>query len=147
MTPRFTPWFPPANYQDDFSKAGRYHFIHEMTHVLQSQQGNWNFIDAPGLLVGNMFNYDNAYPYNFADLGKPLHEFNMEQQANIVADYATGRFSGETLDRCKQTLQGFQTQPPSPPPRYIQDIENANWGQPGVIDLRPDTSYPWGGRF
>jgi RHS repeat-associated protein len=45
MVPRYTPWFPPRNYVSDFSLGTpnqQRHFIHEMMHVLQSQNGNFN---------------------------------------------------------------------------------------------------------
>ncbi|WP_146512737.1 RHS repeat-associated core domain-containing protein, partial [Thalassoglobus neptunius] len=131
MTPRYTPWFTQKNYRDDFSKSkieSQGHFIHEMTHVMQSQKGNWNFTDGPALLAKYGGNYGKSYDFNYNDLGKPLHTFNMEQQARIVEWNYMGIFTGEDLERCKRTLEGFHTQPPVEQSRNIPE-GYSSWGQ------------------
>jgi len=121
VTPRYTPWFLPQNYSDDFSQLPgsdwRYgHFIHEMTHVLQSQQGNWNQIDFLYHYFGNSFDYGATYGFDFEQLGQPLYTFNFEQQAQIIQWYMTdpNRIPDDYRRAWEQTLQGFQTQPPGP---------------------------------
>ena len=138
MTPRYTPWFPSDKYSEDFSKepSRKHHFIHEMTHVLQSQNGNWNWLDGPYHWGKNFGTYKLAYPYDHDDLGKPLYHFNFEQQADIVADYFTGRLTDEERERCKITIRGFRTQLPSfvPDDRYLdpnyEHSDNSGWGHP-----------------
>lgn len=110
MTPRFIPWFSPSGYAQDFSKLGadKHLFIHEMTHVLQSQKGNYNWLDGPYYFFANLFDYSKTYPYSNDDLGKPLYFFNFEQQADIVADYYTGKIPIQYRDQCRWTLRGFE---------------------------------------
>lgn len=74
---------------DDFTKADKSAqraFIHEMTHVWQ-YSNDPKFL-ARGLLsfMLNDFNYDVLYNYRIEDHLK-LESFNIEQQAEIVADY------------------------------------------------------------
>ena len=68
------------NYCDDFSEASpasQGHFIHEMTHVWQSQtRGRWY---VP--LLGTV---QRKYGYTLKP-GKPLTSYGIEQQAEIVA--------------------------------------------------------------
>jgi RHS repeat-associated protein len=123
VTPRYTAWFPPANYAGDFSQVSdwRYgHFIHEMTHVLQSQQGNWNQTDFLYLFLANGFTYESTYIFDFERLGQPLHTFSFEQQADIIKMYFTNAPALATpidyRERAWLTIQGFQTQPPPLPP-------------------------------
>ena len=112
MTPRYTPWFPPANYRTDFSTSNTRHFIHEMTHVLQSQNGNYNWIDGPYFAIYHRLDYTKTYKYNLADLGSPLYTFNFEQQADIVADYFTGAIPIANQSDAWKSINGFQTQLP-----------------------------------
>ncbi|MEZ0223806.1 MAG: hypothetical protein ACAH83_04570 [Alphaproteobacteria bacterium] len=74
------------NYCDDFSKGSKHHFIHEMTHVWQYQN---NVLDpvacAAAEWVKSGFNYHACYAYK-ADPKKDLLDYNLEQQADMVAD-------------------------------------------------------------
>jgi hypothetical protein len=74
------------NYCDDFSKESRHHFIHEMTHVWQYQ----NNVLSPRAAavtewVKSGFCYHDCYSYH-ADPKKDLVDYNLEQQADMVAD-------------------------------------------------------------
>lgn len=75
-----------GNYCDDFSKERRHHFIHEMTHVWQYQN---NVLDprvaAATEWVKSGFCYGDCYHYK-ADPAKDLLDYNLEQQADMVAD-------------------------------------------------------------
>ena len=68
------------NYCDDFSEASpasQGHFIHEMTHVWQSQtRGRW-YVPLLGAV-------QRKYGYTLKP-GKPLTSYGIEQQAEIVA--------------------------------------------------------------
>ncbi|WP_146391966.1 RHS repeat-associated core domain-containing protein [Allorhodopirellula solitaria] len=160
ITPRYTPWFPMSNYAEDFSKADidlQGHFIHEMTHVLQSQNGNFNVADFFYHLAKNKLQYGLTYYYDQDDLGQPLYMFNFEQQAKITEHYYEGagfhgRFDEATMERCRQTLKGFHTQLPAfiPDRRYIDgrhDIfDNSGWGYPNFVPKDgPRDSIPYGG--
>jgi RHS repeat-associated protein len=119
VVPRYTPWFPPENYSSDFSQeTGRLyrHFIHEMTHVLQSQQGNYNYVDATILKFYYFLSYENAYPFDLESLGRPLYTFNLEQQAEIISMYFTDnpylRIPRDYRCAAWVTIGDYQTQPP-----------------------------------
>ena len=69
-----------GNYCEDFSTAAprqQAHFIHEMTHVWQSQRRGWWYLP----LVGP---FQRKYSYKLKP-GKKLTDYNIEQQAEIVA--------------------------------------------------------------
>ena len=90
-------WFQPRNvtmapsghlhfhpggqsYCDDFSLAeptGQAHFIHEMTHVWQTQTRGWWFVPLLGAV-------QRKYSYRLKP-GKKLTSYGIEQQAEIVA--------------------------------------------------------------
>ena len=121
-SPFETPWFPDANYSSDFSQALPYlqaHFIHEMTHALQTQQGNENLGDFFTNFISYSGVYKESYEYDYTNLGQPLHVFNFEQQAHIVEDYFGGQIPDEYMDEAQRTISGFQTQPPY--------VESAEW--------------------
>jgi hypothetical protein len=69
-----------TSYCDDFSKAPpglQGHFIHEMTHVWQSQTHGWWYVPLLGAVR-------RKYGYTLAP-GKALDRYGIEQQAEIVA--------------------------------------------------------------
>ena len=69
-----------ANYCDDFSLASpslQGHFIHEMTHVWQSQTRGWWYVPLLGAV-------QRKYAYKLKP-GKKLTSYGIEQQAEIVA--------------------------------------------------------------
>ena len=68
------------NYCEDFSQASpasQGHFIHEMTHVWQSQTRGWWYVPLLGAV-------QRKYGYTLKP-GKPLTSYGIEQQAEIVA--------------------------------------------------------------
>ena len=77
-------------YHDDYAAQDaliRSHFIHEMAHVWQFQQGIFKPVaEAIRLSLQNGFNYNAAYAYRL-DGKKDLLDFNMEQQACIIQHY------------------------------------------------------------
>ena len=69
-----------SNYCDDFSQAPpdqQGHFIHEMTHVWQTQTRGWWFVPLLGAV-------QRKYAYTLKP-AKPLTSYGIEQQAEIVA--------------------------------------------------------------
>jgi hypothetical protein len=94
ITPGPVPLMSPLLWTPDYSNPKipddwRWNFIHEMTHVWQYYHGVhklWQFLNmaATGGLIG--MDYEGWYPY---DLGTSYNfdDYNMEQQASIVADY------------------------------------------------------------
>jgi RHS repeat-associated protein len=117
MVPRYTPWFIPRLYLEDFSSGSpglQHHFIHEMMHVLQSQNGNFNWIDGPFYGITGQYDDLAVYQYDRDRLGQPLWTFNFEQQADIAADYYIGDFNQDEMMRAAQTLRNFETQYPGP---------------------------------
>lgn len=69
-----------TSYCDDFSQASpslQGHFIHEMTHVWQSQTRGWWYVPLLGAL-------QRKYGYTLKP-GKQLASYGIEQQAEIVS--------------------------------------------------------------
>jgi RHS repeat-associated protein len=118
-TPYLTPWFPLHSYYDDFSLAPLHaqgDFVHEMTHVLQTQQGNDNVEDWKWLVIFYAGEYDASYKIDPDRYGEPLWTFNMEQQAHIIENNhkgVYGKYAKELQEKVKQTIGDFQTQRPS----------------------------------
>lgn len=106
------------HYRDDFSSAGAMYerlFIHEMTHVLQYQQGIcvlWHgaWLQSAYYLSG--FRY-NPYRYTF-DENKNFWQYNIEQQGSICEDIWLGKIPNIVSpkqskvvcphDNCRQAL-------------------------------------------
>ncbi len=120
--PKGTAMAPDGNlymygcYHDDFSQQPpmtQSHFIHEMTHVWQKQNGVLDPIaSALKLSITYRFNYNAAYYYTL-DAGRDLTSYNMEQQATIVQDYFLRAVCGHGRDtaQCK-TAGGWDTTRP-----------------------------------
>jgi len=85
MTPNGNIYYPEGMFREDFSIGGPGDedlrlFMHEMAHVWQYQRGyfvKWNGIRS--------FN-KSRYSYNLSE-GKRLSDYNMEAQADLLADY------------------------------------------------------------
>lgn len=95
--------FPRARCLSDFSQAGavdQVWFIHEMAHVWQRHQGYG--VARAGLALALKGGYlagfaaaagAPAYHYHpLHDAGRRLCDFNMEQQADLIAHYFDARF-------------------------------------------------------
>jgi hypothetical protein len=94
-------------YSDDFSAGDRSLFIHEMTHVWQYQNNVLNpRIAALTAWARAGFNYDGAYHYTL-DPAKDLLDYNLEQQAAMVADYFEGLRMPESV-RSQRDADRFQ---------------------------------------
>lgn len=86
-------YFPRRFFCDDFTLqniAMKRWFVHEMTHIWQSQQG------FPVLLAGILIFLSGGYffrtTYRYAhkiSKCKTFHQLNMEQQAEVIADFFT----------------------------------------------------------
>lgn len=115
--PKGTAMAPDGNlymygcYHEDYSTQPpltQSHFIHEMVHVWQKQNGVLDPIaSALKLSLTYRFNYNAAYEYAL-DATRDLTSYNMEQQATIVQDYFLRDICGHHRDtgRC-QTAGGF----------------------------------------
>lgn len=90
MSPFGVMHFPAKLYESDFSQSRKKHlFIHEMTHVWQYHLGLKLWLDG-GILAckGGYGKGLPAYRYDhYLTKRTLLSEFNMEQQADIIADY------------------------------------------------------------
>lgn len=88
MSPNGHVYFHPEDYLLDYSQAGlgkQAWFIHEMTHVWQSQQGISVFWRA---LFNRRYNYE-------LQAGKHFLSYGVEQQAQMVQDYFVLRETGQ----------------------------------------------------
>jgi hypothetical protein len=84
VTPNGQMYYPAAIYHDDFTDSddARALFMHEMVHVWQHQMGYG--VRRHGLTVTSRG--PSAYEYSLTSNSR-LHDFNMEQQGNIMSDY------------------------------------------------------------
>ncbi len=113
--PKGTAMAPDGNlymygcYHDDYAQQPpmtQAHFIHEMTHVWQKQNGVLDPIkSALKLNLAYRFNYNAAYFYTL-DAARDLTSYNMEQQATIVQDYFLRTFCGHAHDSGKCQTNG-----------------------------------------
>ncbi|MEA5115921.1 MAG: hypothetical protein VB050_18045 [Geobacteraceae bacterium] len=100
VTPRNEMYCPTGVFQEDFSKAAKFEekewFIHEMTHVWQYYRGYRRRLVAKGAFYGAVsFTISSKWAYEYdpiADKNKKLSDFNMEQQADIIAHYYGAKF-------------------------------------------------------
>lgn len=109
MSPFGVMHYPPALYEADFSQSNKRHlFIHEMTHIWQHTLGLQLWLDGSILACKGGYGRDlPAYRYDHYLNGRTcLSEFNMEQQADIIADYFVFRVSSAGA-RLRQILDGF----------------------------------------
>ncbi|WP_082113895.1 PAAR domain-containing protein [Chromobacterium vaccinii] len=128
MTPKGEIHFPTSDYLPDYSTVSdtiKIWFIHEMGHVWQYQMG-YSVVWA-GIKLGAKGGYSDdgvkgapapAYRYNLegADKGKTLPDFNMEQQADLIAHYYAATQLGmpryiADLPALEKALAGFLVNP------------------------------------
>jgi uncharacterized Zn-binding protein involved in type VI secretion len=92
VTPNGEMYYPKGIYREDYSAARiefQQLFIHEMTHVWQYQLGyNIKLVRVPR---PNM-----SYDY-LLDETRLFHDYNMEAQGNVLADYFLVTFRGSQL--------------------------------------------------
>lgn len=91
ITPAGVIYFSRHIYCDDFSKNQdidqQWTFVHEVMHAWQWQHGTYAVYKAIGLAFKFGTKYDpDAYPYDLTQ-EKKLTDYNIEQQASIIADY------------------------------------------------------------
>lgn len=91
MSPFGTMHFPPALYVDDFSTASttkQHLFIHEMAHIWQYQLGLKLWLDGAILTLKGGYQNNQCYVYqNCVTELQHFSDFNMEQQADLIADW------------------------------------------------------------
>ena len=75
----------PANLVNEEDPVTSALFIHEMTHVMQYQCGTNVFLRGLFLHIARLLScgYYNPYWYRYVH-GKPIHKYNIEQQAEIA---------------------------------------------------------------
>ncbi|MBM7125528.1 hypothetical protein [Dyella flava] len=86
VTPNGEMYYPSSIYRNDFSNSGELRdqaiFMHEMAHIWQYQMGYP--VKRKGLTV--TIHGPSAYRYTLMPDSR-LHDFNFEQQAEILSDY------------------------------------------------------------
>ena len=91
MTPFGAMHFPPALYRADFSQEDasmRHLFVHEMAHVWQHQLGLRLWKDGMKLALKGGYRAHACYAYESSlKTCQQFHQFNMEQQADLIADW------------------------------------------------------------
>src|SRR4051812_14490490 len=89
ITPEGHPYFSPRHYKADFARgtvAEQWIFFHEMTHSWQYFHNISPMLNAAILAIASPGNYKGVYKYDLGDKTR-MNEFNIEQQASLVADY------------------------------------------------------------
>jgi len=101
-------------FQPDYSQGNvddQAFLIHEMTHVWQYQNKILNpVVEAVKLNLKFKFNYSAAYAFQL-DEKKELTNYNMEQQASIVAEYFQRKAYGADVALHEKVLQKFLNNP------------------------------------
>jgi len=95
MAPDGNIYYPKDKYREDFStqKLGeRATFIHEMTHVMQFQNGISVIGEGKSLQWDYMVNNIPVYDYTFIP-NKPFNGYNIEQQGQIAEDIYRGKLT------------------------------------------------------
>lgn len=116
MSPNGSIYLPADLYHDDFSKQPahwRSLWLHECTHVWQHRLGypvlrcGICLALQGGYIKRSAYRYGHLLPYY-----RDLSQFNMEQQACIVADYFIGLwYTGQKNPALAAVLQRFLQQP------------------------------------
>ena len=137
-------YFPLGKYKADFSEAEldyQAHFVHEMAHVLQYQQHMNLRAQAVRSWRAFNFDYESSYSLPWSAFGRPLAEFNLEQQAEIYAliyraqqgEMLNNGEDYETYRRLRQTANDYDTG---------KGPIDVGPGYPRPYVEPPDTEYP-----
>ncbi|WP_376093747.1 hypothetical protein ACE7GA_26120 [Roseomonas sp. CCTCC AB2023176] len=105
ITPEGHPYFSPHHAKSDFSSATldeQWIFFHEMTHSWQYFHNIRPLANAIGLFIASMGNYQGTYKYDLAGKTR-FGDFNIEQQASLVADYFSLSKGGAVRDNASRT--------------------------------------------
>jgi hypothetical protein len=96
ITPAGVVHFSRNKYCPDFSgvESRKWLFVHEIVHVWQWGHGVYPVWAAIGAWFENGGDYLKAYNYDLKP-GKSLRDYNLEQQASIVADYWALQYGNE----------------------------------------------------
>lgn len=84
-------YFPRRFFCDDFTQhnnAMKRWFIHEMTHIWQSQNGFPVLFAGVFIFLSGGYFFQAAYRYAHK-INKKFNQLNMEQQAEVIADFFT----------------------------------------------------------
>ena len=107
ITPEGNPYFSPQHYKADFSLAAlsdQWLFFHELTHSWQYFHNISPILNAIALAIASIGNYQGIYKYDLAGKTR-MKDFNIEQQASLVADYFSLSHGGKTNDNVKASPQ------------------------------------------
>ncbi|HBO38476.1 MAG TPA: hypothetical protein DD638_07410 [Pasteurellaceae bacterium] len=109
MTPNGEMYFPKNIYKKDYSDGDNFDkhlFVHEMVHIWQYRLGY--SVKSVGIWIGMKGGYGKGAPaYQYEHLlstRKKLSEFNMEQQADIIADFFVGNIYQRNLNHTNQMI-------------------------------------------
>lgn len=113
MSPFGVMHYPPPLYEADFSQSDKRRlFIHEMAHIWQHALGLKLWLD--GGIIACKGGYGKGLPayryHDHLDGRNCLSQFNMEQQADIIADYFVFRVSSNNA-QLRRVLDGFVRNP------------------------------------
>lgn len=112
MSPFGTMHFPKTLYAIDFTKENiskQHLFIHEMAHIWQYHLGLKLWLDGGILGIKGGYRGNVCYRYDaWLPEKTKLNQFNMEQQADIIADYFVFQKRDERTERI---LQDFIANP------------------------------------
>ncbi|MBQ1837350.1 MAG: type IV secretion protein Rhs [Neisseriaceae bacterium] len=102
-------YFPRRFFCDDFTQqnwAMKRWFVHEITHIWQSQNGFPVLFAGVLIFLSGGYFGQKAYRYLHKIHKKTFNQLNMEQQAEVIADFFTTNHS-EQKNRLLPLLQEF----------------------------------------
>ncbi|WP_111894438.1 hypothetical protein [Acinetobacter sp. MB5] len=106
MAPNGAIFVNPENYSLDYALESEIYqgvFIHELTHILQYQQGRSVLVAGAILQTAYYLSFKryNPYAYTFKN-NKPFQYYNIEQQGDIARDIFLGKIPNILLNPPKK---------------------------------------------
>ena len=121
VTPNGNLYAPGTVFSEDYSKdksRDQMWFMHEMTHVWQWYRGYGvikNGLLLQAIALSTKAGHDLVYKYDRAEQkDNKFNEFNMEQQAEIIADYYGAKYLGVDISKLlflEKVLADFLIEP------------------------------------
>jgi len=88
----------PRTYEMGNGKRFGEVFIHELVHAWQIAHTPMDLALLADALASKICEASGSNPYRYGDAGQPYGKFNLEQQAQIVSDWFSGRRTGVAKD-------------------------------------------------
>ena len=94
-------YFPKDQYNSDGTISQRSWLIHELTHVMQYQSGEWYRTKSVYEQI-----FTDAYDYDLSS-GKSFCEYGVEQRAQIMGDFWMDHLLGRDISKYLPIIKGI----------------------------------------